>query len=154
MAHIEIMTPEFRLKAIQMCLNPADAAEVQAAAGIPTSEAIRASIDSSDHSWVMFHEGEVFGVFGITESNGWGIPWMLTTDRLKEFNRQFLKGSLEVVAEWMKLHPYLMNYVDSRHITAIRWLKWLGFTLDDADHFLHDPTVPFKLFHNTGEKAS
>ena len=37
----------------------------------------------------------------------------------------------------------MFNYVDARHTDAIRWLKWLGFTLHPAT-----PYGPFDLpFH-------
>jgi hypothetical protein len=30
------------------------------------------------------------------------------------------------------MFPEMRNYVDARHARSIRWLKWLGFTIEEA----------------------
>jgi hypothetical protein len=141
------MTPKLRLGAIAMLLRQADVNEVVAATGKSPAEAIAASIDAALSSYVMIHEGKVEGVFGITDGEGWVIPWMLATDNLHAFRRQFLPESRRIVSDWSDEHYVLYNHVDSRHTEALHWLRWLGFHIHtDCPLTLHDPSVSFYPF--------
>ena len=146
MSHILSTTPALRLEAISMQLRESDVAEVVAAHGKSPKEVLTESIDISSSCFVMIHEGKVEGVFGISEHYGWGIPWMLATDKLHQFHLKFLRVSRIVVAVWLQEYPSLTNYVDSRHTEAIKWLKWLGFTIHETPTKLHDPAVDFFPF--------
>ena len=51
-----------------------------------------------------------------------------------------------MVDGWRQEFPYMFNYVDVRHKEAIRWLKWLGFTLNEPTPY--GPFgLPFHKFH-------
>lgn len=97
-------------------------------------------------AWVGVVDGEPVCVFGVARGSllsGEGWPWMIGTDRLPFRGRAFLEGSREVVAEMRRRFPVLRNFVDERNYRAVRWLKWLGFTIMEAE-----PHGPFGLsFH-------
>lgn len=99
-------------------------------------------------AWVGVAEGEPVCVFGVARpsllsTDGW--PWMVGTDRLSFRGRAFLEGSREVVQEMHRRFPVLRNFVDQRNSRAIRWLKWLGFTIMEAEP--HGPLgLPFHPF--------
>lgn len=59
-------------------------------------------------------------------------PWMLGTEAVVDNPIVFLKHSKRVVAGWIAEYPILENWVDERNHVSIAWLRWLGFTIDDA----------------------
>ena len=67
---------------------------------------------------------------------------MLTTEKMKDHPRELLKWSKIFVESWQEEYPLLQNYVDARYAPALRWAKWLGFTIEDTFPFGPD-AVPF-----------
>lgn len=147
MAHIEKLTPELYAEVLKLNLRQADIDELTAATGQSPVEVLKASMDGSDYAWVIIHEGAVVGILGITEWEGWGVPWLLASDVIKKFKTTFLRQSVEILAVWLEQYPKLTNCVDSRHTKAIQWLKWLGFTIhEELAVKLHSPDVDFYPF--------
>lgn len=132
---------------LNLKLRTADLQEVQASAGLPPAEAIEISLQRSSFSWVILLEEEIVGVFGLGIVKEVGFPWLLATDALERYHRQFARGSREVVVMFQEHTDTLINYVDSRNTTSQRWLEWLGFTVwKDLPQYLYDKTIPFYPF--------
>ena len=93
--------------------------------------------------------GEVVTIFGVAPASmigGNGIPWLVGTDALEEYQRTFLRRCGKVVNAMLAVYPYLENYVDARNHTARIWLHWLGFTIEEPQPFgIHG--LPFHRFH-------
>lgn len=107
---------------------------------------IKKSLELSDETYAVINsDGKAVGVFGIRSHEGDGIPWLLTTREIEKFKRQFKIQSQEIVNEWLNKWPYLYNYVDCRNKVAIKWLKTIGFKMEDT-FTLGDPHVPFFKF--------
>ena len=92
----------------------------------------------------------LFGTMPMPGETGTGIPWMLCTDTLAEVPRRSMaRVSGQVVAEWRGQHQRLANLVHRHNEQAVRFLRWLGFTINET------PTGPggaFYLF--TWERAN
>lgn len=74
----------------------------------------------------------LFGLAGLPSLDGAGVPWMLCTKVLAEVpRRQMAAISRRVVLEWMGQRAYLVNLVHAKNRQAIRFVQWLGFTVDD-----------------------
>lgn len=76
-------------------------------------------------------------IYGVTPTNieGEGVIWMLSTDKIMQFSRQFVRGCMnEVDAMQTIYHKKLFNYVHKNNIVAKNWLKWLGFSINEAEH--------------------
>lgn len=72
-----------------------------------------------------------------------GSPWMVGTTELDKHAMAFLRRCRPQVVAMLADYDILQNYVDVRNRKAIIWLKWLGFSMDEAA-----PFGPFKLpFH-------
>ena len=56
---------------------------------------------------------------------------MLGTDLIKKKQKIFLKRSKPWLEDIKKDYNYLENYVDARNTLSIKWLKWLGFKVED-----------------------
>jgi hypothetical protein len=111
----------------------ADVEEVAAAVGMGPYRALEDSLNRSAVAWTGMVDGRpvcMFGVSPIDILGGVGSPWLLGTDEIKKHAKTFLKLNKLYVPKMLELFPILTNYVDARHETAIRWLKWLGFKFE------------------------
>lgn len=94
-------------------------------------------------------DGEPVALLGVAPMSllgGIGCPWMLGTDRVFEFPRAFIKEGTRLVGDMLGMYPHLINYVDARNVKSIRWLKRLGFTVDDQPVPYGPKGVPFHRF--------
>lgn len=71
-----------------------------------------------------------------------GSVWMLATDRIGLIRREFVAQCRGEVEKMLATYPYIHNNVHAGNREALRWLRWLGFTVDPAptgrnNEFLH-----------------
>ena len=127
-------------------MSKADTDEVWAAGRKTPLEALEQSVSASPEPYVGLYQGRALCMFGIAELSildNKGIPWMLSSDELKNHARPFLRGS-RIYIDVMKVrYPFMINFVDARNRAAIRWLNWLKFRLLPAE--AHGPDK--MLFH-------
>jgi hypothetical protein len=115
-------------------MRQADRAEVAAEGGRGSYAALRDSLASSVVAWtgLVNHEPVcMFGVSPVDILGGVGSPWLLGTDEIKKHAVTFLKLNRLYIPKMLDLFPLLVNYVDVRNAVSIRWLRWLGFAVDD-----------------------
>jgi hypothetical protein len=128
-------------------LRAADKREAIAATGKSPIVALMASV-AMGNSFVAEHDGEPVAVFGLPIINSIprvGVPWLMGTDTLDDIRLTFGLTSVKIIDDWMEQTDEMVNYVDSRHHRAVRWLKWLGFDMGEA--LPHGPYgVPFRKF--------
>jgi len=115
-------------------LRAADRQEIRAASGLTPEAALRRSWAFSTHVWAA-RDGEgrpiaLWGVGPLSLVGGRGCPWLLASDAFEQFGREIGRQSRKRLADIRRLYPELENRVDARHMKAIRWLAWLGFTID------------------------
>lgn len=108
-------------------IAPEDAAEL-AAAGHGVHEALR----GADLQALRWH-GRLVCLFGsqpFPGLEGTAIPWMLCTTTLAEVPRRAMAGVSRQVADgWKAKFSHLVNLIHARHSRALRFVKWLGFTV-------------------------
>lgn len=117
-------------------LRAADVEEIRAASGLAPAEALRRSYEFSSHVWAVreFSAPPValWGVGPLSLVEGRGCPWLLATDAFEGLGPDIARLSRPLMAVMRDLYPHLENRVDARHTRAVRWLSWLGFTIDPA----------------------
>jgi hypothetical protein len=129
-------------------MSKADREEVWAASHSTPLEALQKSMDGSSKAWVGLADGVPFCAFGVASStllSDVGVPWLLGTEDVPKHARVFLRVSKSYIHEQARWHKLLVNYVDARHARAVKWLRWLGFTMYPAEPFGPDQ-VPFHRF--------
>lgn len=122
------------------CLRAADVEEIRAASGLAPAEALRRSYDLSSHIWAARDLKDrsnappiaLWGVGPLSLVEGRGCPWLLAADALDVHGHDVARLSRPFLAAMRDLYPRLENHVDARHTRAVRWLSWLGFTIDPA----------------------
>jgi hypothetical protein len=72
----------------------------------------------------------VYGVAPSDHDPNVGIAWMLATDDLLKVRREFLERCRNEVRLMQQKFLVLANEVHRENAVAIRWLEWLGFTVD------------------------
>jgi len=92
----------------------------------------------------------MFGISRMGELSMIGVPWLLSSKSLPKHAKAFLRRNKEYIDEELGNFGLLMNYVDARNKVSIRWLKWLGFSFDEAAPYGMDQR-PFHLFKMKGE---
>ena len=131
-------------------VRQADIDEFAAGYSRTPEAAMRTGLKVSSHCWAGIWEGKVVAIAGLRPTSFLGDyanPWMVGTRDLErpEVRRQFLELSKSVLSYMLSLYPHLENWVDCRNRMAVRWLKWLGFTIYPAE--AHGPQgMPFHRF--------
>ncbi|WP_027859251.1 hypothetical protein [Marinobacterium jannaschii] len=113
----------------------ADINEIWAASLSTPEESLIKGIKRSTPAMTGLVDGRPVAMFGVAPMSvmtGVGAPWLLGTDEVDQVSLSFLKHSRAMVTQWKQDHALLYNYVDARNAASIRWLKWLGFTIQEA----------------------
>jgi len=143
------------VKSLEGRLREEDEREAQAAIGMTATEGMRIAYGFSRAVWAAEADsGEVIAIFGCAATSMFsltGIPWMVGTDKVSEYSVSFARGGRRYVSRMLLLFDHLDNYVDVRNSLAIKWLKWIGFTLEPAESYGY-AGLPFHRFHMTGGK--
>jgi hypothetical protein len=131
-------------------LRASDLAECQAYGRSDIGEGIRASVRRSLLCWSGFIDGELAAILGVAPIdmlNGLGSPWMLGTPVLDRHQRVLVRATPEYISRMLKAFPHLVNFVHAKNTTSVRWLRRLGFTLQEAVPFgpLGEPFHPFEM---------
>ena len=143
------MVPASEEHALELARNirKEDAAELWASAKETPTRAILKSVKRSEECLAGLVDGRVVCVFGVVPYSflsNTGIIWMLATPELEVHARAFLRRNKTWIAGVRQKFPRLINVVDARNTVAVKWLKWLGFTVKEPM-----PMGPFRLpFHS------
>lgn len=134
-------------------IRQADIDEFYAAALIEPDEVLRRSMTASSVTWAGLVDGEVVAIFGVCPASlltGFGVPWLVGSERLESVQITFLRHCRPVLAQMLALYPRLENFVDTRNTAAKSWLHWLGFTLHEPKPYgaLQYPFHHFELRAN------
>lgn len=115
-------------------LRPLDRQELEASHGGDLHDAVRHALAVSPHRWAMEVDGALAllgGVAPVSLVGGIGSPWLLGTTVLDRRGGVLTRVCLGYRDLALGLYPALVNYVDARNTTSIRWLKRLGFSVAD-----------------------
>jgi hypothetical protein len=131
-------------------MRPADRFEVWASSLVRPDEALTASLNLSALAWSALVDGIpvcMFGAAAVSPLSKKAIPWFLASTGIERHHTLFLRHSRPQLEAMTKRFPVLSNTVDARNHAAIRWLKWLGFTVHPAIPFgpFNLPFHPFEL---------
>lgn len=156
------MTYEFRhptaedVTSLAATMRPCDVQEVWAWSKHTPYQAVRRSVEVSRDTWAVRKGSTVLCIFGCAEPARTAIlpvgqPWMLGSCDLVRHSKALLHYSKPWVDQLRETYGHLFNHVDARNHSAIRWLKWLGFTIE-APQPAGVNGEPFHLFWAGGTK--
>lgn len=121
------------MEALAETIRETDRREIQATSGSAPLDAITRCVDQSERVWCGEIGGKVAFIGGVSPANlgGRRVPWMIGSYVLDVNPAVFLRYCREKMPLVKDAYPWLENYVDERATTTVRWLKWLGFTVED-----------------------
>jgi hypothetical protein len=96
--------------------------------------ALKAGAQLSDKCFVATADGTpvlIFGVEGEGLSDRASI-WMLATNQITKIGKSVIKRSKAILLDLINDYDMVYNYVYEKNQIALRWLKWLGFTIHEA----------------------
>jgi len=129
-------------------LRKSDRQEVWASSNKDVDDALQKSFEASTKCWNIVHGGRAIAAFGVapnTMASHIGSPWLLGTEEIKDVRISFLEASIEYTRYMIEDFEVLMNYVDARNTLSIRWLGWLGYTIEKPEPYGPEG-MPFHLF--------
>ena len=133
-------------------LRKQDRNEILASHGPLAFDALRKVCEDGDTS-VGEIDGKVICMFGVAPmslATGGGIPWLVSTDDLPRYAKSFMERNKAWIEEKLAVYGYLQNYVDKRNTVSKRWLRWLGFQLEEPKPYGVNK-LPFHRF-SMGER--
>lgn len=106
-------------------------------------------------------KGELMALFGVAVCNqeaNIAAPWMLLSEGAieygfsvsssrDEFSKQLARDARKFVADWKSQFSGLINFVDARNTTSVRWLMRIGFKIHEPIKYgkMGLPFHPFTL---------
>lgn len=146
MAHELVPATADHAAELAQTMRQADVDEVWAATGMRPLEGLLESLGATSDPRTGLIDGEVACMCGIVSPSvlsTTGVPWLLSSNKVDSAGLSFAKGCKAYFKGYTRDFDLLVNFVDARHEQAIRWLKWLGFTIHPAE-----PFGPFSMdFH-------
>ena len=147
---VEEAKPE-HIQAIAANMRPADVREVWASHRHRPVEALTFSLGMSVLAWTCSVDGIPVFMWGVCRVGSLmspiGAPWLLGTPGIAQRRvvPEFLRQCPAYTEQMQARFPRLENYVHRDNVLSIRWLRWLGFTIETADPVLKN-LEPFYLF--------
>ena len=140
---------EYDIDHVAINMRQADINEVWASSRATPLEALQRSVALSEFACSVYINGEPQVILGLVKCgilSRKGVPWLLGTEHALKHRREFLKQAPIVIEEMLTICSYLFNHVHVENRESVRWLKWLGFELEDPiPHGPHGEL--FQLFH-------
>lgn len=122
------------IEVIAADMRQADVDEVWASHHHTPVEALMKSWKASDRSVVVTVNDEPCVMIGLVIHDilsGTGSPWLLGTENALKYKRHFLTQVPDVIEEMLTICPRLVNYVHTENKVSIKWLKWIGFIVEE-----------------------
>lgn len=109
--------------------------EMMALRSIPVVESIQRCITNSDEAWTASDEDGIICIFGVSSVSllsDKGVPWLITSNRIQDHKKNFLKGARLAIQHWLKKYSMLENNIPHGFDRLLKWLEWAGFTVYPA----------------------
>lgn len=115
-------------------MRQADIDEIWASHHYTPVEALMEGWKDSYLSAIVTIEDEPCVMLGLVIHDilsGSGVPWLLGTENVLKHKREFVRQVPAVIDMMLDICPKLTNFVHVENRASVRWLKRIGFILDD-----------------------
>lgn len=137
--HIERMAPHVR---------QADRDELWSGWRSKPEDSLRHGIERSSHCYTAMVNFQPICMVGVVPESllgSTGVVWLIGTDLIVDHQIGFLRRCRPYFGKMRGMYSYMHNYVSAQNTDALRWLAWLGFTIQPAAPFGPDG-APFHHF--------
>lgn len=116
------------------------------ALGVNSELCMRLGMLNSDARTVFIND-EPAAMYGIIPYEDHNVVWAVFTRAIDRHPIQFLRESRRLADAFP---CEIVNYVDARNVKAVKWFKWLGFTVSEPEAYGQNG-LPFHRFSNARE---
>ena len=91
--------------------------------------------------FTICHKKKPIAMCGVTSMDKYmhtGKIWFLGTDEVDDIWKSFYKHSKLILSFLAIGYDVVENYVPIDHEKTIRWLKWIGFQVENQQYFIND----------------
>lgn len=99
--------------------------------GVSSAQCMRLGMLNSDARTVFINE-EPAAMFGIIRNEDHNVVWAVFTQAIDRHPIAFLRESRRLADAF---DCAIVNYVDARNAKAVKWFKWLGFHVSEAEPY-------------------
>ena len=112
-------------------LRQDDINEIHALELTPSQSLLRGYVYSDECYSVKFNNKVIgmFGVSGYGMAKGFGSIWFLGSDETTKHPIAFVKEGRNYIRKFLQKYDILINAVDSRNHSHIKWLKHIGLNV-------------------------
>ncbi len=121
-------------------MRDADRREVEGFTGATTYRAVedvlRSSVEGSYAVATAERGGKPLAIFGtsaISLLSGEGCLWMLGTPEVYKVPGVLTRLAKQHIVEVGGVFPHLSNFVDVQNRHSLKWLRWMGATIHEAE---------------------
>jgi hypothetical protein len=152
---MQTATP-YDIVALSEQLRPVEAREISASTGKAPLLPLMESFTRSREAWAVFADGELVCCWGVvpTETEGVGVPWMISTPVIERRKVAFWKLCVRELPELLERWRVLGNAIDMRHQQAVNWAKRLGFRFYETELVNGFAFAPFTISKEKAQWAS
>lgn len=119
--------------AIVPYLRQADLDEIHAMTETDPAAAVSWSIASSERGYTALLDGKPCAVFGVHD----GVIWLVGTDEITRHPVTFYRYSRRIFQKLKQGYSRLYNFVHAGNTFSLRWLRWLGFSVEPPHNHFH-----------------
>lgn len=147
---------ESDLDQLAQTMRPMDVKECDLILGLSPREALAECV--GDAQWCSLAEvdGKPVCIFGLSQGSFLGEeahPWMLCAEGIEAHARALLICAPRFLGEMLQSAETLSNVVHAHNRSAIRFLKWLGFSFGDEIAVKGEPFLHFEMRRAMAEAA-
>lgn len=135
------------IEPIASIVRQADVNEIWAQSCTTVRDALKVAIEAATIARVGRADGVPGVIYGVVDHGEYGGQiWLIGTKLIEQHRRGFLEKSQSELEDFQQTYDRLWNFVDVRNRLALRWLAWLGFTIDPPQPY-GVFGKPFSFFH-------
>jgi len=109
-------------------------------------ELIDQCLDAEGSKYVAYDRHGPLALFGCVPADtevGVGIPWFIASERISKYPKALTQTALLFLDIELRKYKVLFNFTDYENRSAVKWLRYLGFGLQDVREFLGSKFYPF-----------
>lgn len=129
-------------------MRPMDVLECRVIGGHAPREALDEGVAASAWSFAAEVDGETVCIFGVATDGLMSedaAPWLLAIGGIERHAKALLVGTKAYLGRMQGEYETLSNAVHADNRSAIRYLKWCGFSFGETFDVDGEPFLPFEM---------
>ena len=145
---IKVEPLDFHKHITQVCfsIRVSDALELMGVSGLLPHQVMLAGEQNLLGGRAITYKGVAIAVFGLSASSTFSdevYPWLIASNQVYAHRLSFLRTVKKLFKFYRGRYKEFVNYVDARNTESIKWLKWMGFKIEEPE-----PYGPYGLLYH------